>query len=140
MARLALPNGWAGALTRQRGPLRTYQWLWLLLCTAGAVVVAAPRILSQPVIYTSTAAVSIDAAQHFARLYAGDMRDFQDVRAIAVELLRLDYPQLGSPTLGVQFTPHDDGSVEVLAVARTPAGAQALADAGAETLARSVRA
>ena len=54
MARVAIPGGWAGALTRQRGPLRMYQWLWLLLCTAGALVVAAPRILSQPVIYTST--------------------------------------------------------------------------------------
>jgi lipopolysaccharide transport system permease protein len=140
MARLALPNGWAGALTRQRGPLRTYQWLWLLLCTAGALVVAAPRILSQPTIYTSAAAVQIDVARHYARLYADDKRDFQDVRAIAVELLRLDYPQLGSPTLGVQFTPYDDGSVEVLAVASSPAEAQALADAGAEILARSVRA
>jgi lipopolysaccharide transport system permease protein len=140
MARLALPNGWAGALTRQRGPLRTYQWLWLLLCTAGALVVAAPRILSQPSIYTTSATAHINVAQHYARLYAGDRRDFQDVRAIAIELLRLDYPQLGSPTLGIEFTPHDDGSVEVLAVAGSPAGAQALADAGAEALARSVRA
>jgi lipopolysaccharide transport system permease protein len=140
MARLALPNGWAGALTRQHGPLRTYQWLWLLLCTTGALVVAAPRILSQPVIYTGAAAARVDVARHYTRLYADDMRDFQDARAIAVALLRLDYPQLGSPTLGIQFTPHDDGSVDVLTVARTPAEAQALADAGAETLARSVRA
>ena len=140
MARLALPNGWAGALTRQRGPLRTYQWLWLLLCTAGALVVAAPRILSQPLIYATSATAHIDVAQHYPRLYAGDGRDFQDVRAIAVELLRLDYPRLGSPTLGIEFTPHGDGSVEVLAVAGSPAEAQALADAGAEALARSVRA
>jgi lipopolysaccharide transport system permease protein len=55
-------------------------------------------------------------------------------------LLKLDYLQLGSPTLGVEFTPRDDGSVEVLAVAGNPAEAQALADAGAETLARSARA
>ena len=34
MARLAIPSNWAGALVRQRGPLRTYQWLWLLLCAA----------------------------------------------------------------------------------------------------------
>src|SRR5262245_23919521 len=135
MARLALPNGWAGALTRQRGPLRTYQWLWLLLCTTGALVVAAPRILSQPVLYTSTATVQLDVGRHYARLFADDRRDFQDVRAIAVELLKLDYPQLGSPTLGVEFTPRDDGSVEVLAVAGNPAEAQALADAGAEMLA-----
>jgi len=41
MARIALPGDWTGALARQRGPLRTYQWLWLVLCTASALVVAA---------------------------------------------------------------------------------------------------
>ncbi len=140
MARVALPAGWAGALTRQRGPLRTYQWLWLLLCTAGALAVAAPRILSQPVIYTSAATVRIDIAQHYTHLFANDKRDFRDAQAIAVELLKLDYPKLGSPTLGVQFTPHEDGAVEILAVGGAPSEAQALSDAAAEALARSVRA
>ena len=60
MARLAIPSNWAGALVRQRGPLRTYQWLWLLLCAVGALLAAAPRILSQPVIYTSTATTTFD--------------------------------------------------------------------------------
>jgi lipopolysaccharide transport system permease protein len=140
MARVALPAGWAGALTRQRGPLRTYQWLWLLLCTAGALVVAAPRILSQPVIYISGATVRIDVAQHYAHLYSDEKRDFQDAQNIAIELLQLDYPKLGTPTLGVQFTPHNDGSIDVLAVAGTAAEAQALADTAATALAQSVRA
>ena len=140
MARVALPAGWAGALTRQRGPLRTYQWLWLLLCTAGALAVAAPRILSQPVIYTSAATVRIDIAQHYTHLFANDKRDFRDAQAIAVELLKLDYPKLGSPTLGVQFTPHEDGAVEILAVGGAPSEAQELSDAAAEALARSIRA
>src|SRR5262249_7123210 len=134
MARLAMPAGWAGALTRQRGPLRTYQWLWLLLCTLGALVVAAPRILSQPLIYTTTAVTSIDGAQRYRELFnAGpDDPDFLAVREIALELLRAQYPDLGSPRLGVRFEPRGDGVFEVVAVGRSAEEAQALADAAAE--------
>src|SRR5262245_18531757 len=142
MARLALPAGWAGALTRQRGPLRTYQWLWLLLCTLGALVVAAPRILSQPLIYTTTAAARIDGARRYRELFnAGpEDPDFLAVREIALELLHAQYPELGSPRLGVRFEPRGGGAFEVVAVGRSPGEAQSLADAGAEALARSARA
>ncbi len=140
MARVALPPRWAGALVRQRGPLRTYQWLWLLLCTLSALAAAAPRILSQPVIYTAGAAVRIDVAQRYRQLYASDRRDLGPVQEIALRLLRLDYPELGSPTLGVRYEPQPDGTVAVVAVARDAAEAQRLADDAAEALARSVRA
>ncbi|GAB4194534.1 MAG: ABC transporter permease [Roseiflexaceae bacterium] len=140
MARVALPPQWAGALVRQRGPLRTYQWLWLLFCTLSALAVAAPRILSQPVIYTTAATVRIDAGQRYRQLYANEGRDFGPVQEIALRLLRLDYPELGSPTLGARYEPQPDGTVVVVAVARDPAQAQALADDAAEALARSVRA
>ena len=149
MARVALPSEWAGALTRQHGPLRTYQWLWLIVCTIGALVVAAPRILSQPVIYTSTAVTKIDLAR-----YGGLYRDgqpngeqFAPVQNIAVELLKfradgvaLRYPELGSPTLGVRYDPQPDGSIRVLAVGRTPEQAQQLANDAADALVVSVRA
>jgi lipopolysaccharide transport system permease protein len=149
MARVAIPGGWAGALTRQRGPLRMYQWLWLLLCTAGALVVAAPRILSQPVIYTSTATASISLAR-YAGLYRNGQpnpEQLQPVENIAVELLKFRadgeaprYPDLGSSTLGVRYEPQPDGSIRVLAVARGPAQAQRLAGDAAEAIARSIRA
>jgi lipopolysaccharide transport system permease protein len=148
MARIALPGDWAGALARQRGPLRTYQWLWLLLCTASGLVVAAPRILSQPVIYTSTAAMRFDTARYGSLIRDGQPTDdYLAVQSIAVGLLRHlqdgetpRYPGLGSPTLGVQFSPHMDGTVGLLAVGGSPAEAQRLADDAAEALARSIRA
>src|SRR5437870_1919973 len=127
MARVALPSGWAGALTRQRGPLRTYQWLWLLLCTLGALAAAAPRILSQPVIYAGAAAVSFDARRYGSLYSAGrPTDDYLAVQGIAINLLRfrqdgeaLRYPGLGSPTLGVRYEPRPDGTIGVLAVGRS---------------------
>lgn len=148
MARVALPSRWASALTRQRGPLRTYQWLWLLLCTAGALIVAAPRILSQPLIYTSSASVQADA-RHRGGLFNGGQpnADYRAVESIAIELLRYlpegeapRYRTLGSPQLGVRYEPQADGSVRVVAVGGSPAQAQRLADDAAEAMARSIRA
>ncbi len=148
MARLALPASWAGALTRQRGPLRTYQWLWLLLCTLGALVVAAPRILSRPLIYTSSAAITFDPARYGSLYRDGKpTADYLAVQEIAISLLRFRQdgeqprdPGLGSPTLGVRYDPQPDGTINVLTVGRSPAEAQRLADDAAEALARSIRA
>jgi homopolymeric O-antigen transport system permease protein len=148
MARLAMPAGWAGALTRQRGPLRTYQWLWLLLCMLGALVVAAPRILSQPLIYTATATVTFDTARYGGLYRDGQPTpDYLAIQDIAINLLRFRqdgeaprYPGLGSPTLGVRYNPQPGGSIAVFAVGRSPAEAQQLADDAAEALARSIRA
>jgi lipopolysaccharide transport system permease protein len=148
MARLALPGGWAGALARRRGPLLTYQWLWLLLCTAGALVVAAPRILSQPQIYTATAATTFDT-RRYGGLYAGGQptAEFAAVRHIAVELVQNlqdgdapRYRDFGSPTLNLSYEAQPDGSVRAIAIARTAEQAQRLADDAAIELARSIRA
>src|SRR5687768_997365 len=112
MARLAIPSSWAGALIRQRGPLRTYQWLWLLLCAAGALLTAGPRILSQPVVYTTAAAVQLDTRPdggRYRELYTNGQPDddFNAVREMAVTLLKAsaDYAALGSPTLGLAISP-----------------------------------
>jgi lipopolysaccharide transport system permease protein len=148
MARIALPGRWAGALVRRRGPLLIYQWLWLLLCTAGALLVAAPRILSQPQIYATTAATTFDP-RRYGGLYVNGRAtpEFQAVQNIGVELVRfLDegatqrYAGIGSPTLGVRYEPQPGGRVRVVAVAPTPERAQRLADDAAEAIARSIRA
>lgn len=148
MARVALPAGWASALVRRRGPLLIYQWLWLLLSTFGALVVAAPRILSQPLIYTTTATVSFERAR-YGGLYPGGQVSAETVAVqnIAVELLihlqdgdAPRYPGLGSPTLGVAYSPQPDGSIRALAVAGNPEQARRLADDAAEAIARSIRA
>jgi homopolymeric O-antigen transport system permease protein len=151
MARVALPTRWVGMLTRQRGPLRMYQWLWLLLCTVGGLTVAAPRILSQPIIYNSTATVQIDTTMSGrSELFNQGVTDpdFIAVRDIAVELLRfkrdpaqqLNYPTLGSPMLNVQFDPQVNGTITISAIGPNSQQAQALADDAAEALARSIRA
>ncbi len=148
MARLAIPSSWAGALVRQRGPLRTYQWLWLLLCAAGALLTAAPRILSQPVVYTSTAALTFDTQRYGGLFTQGRINgEYQAVERIAIELLQASqdagtprYAGLGSPTLGLRYEPQPDGNVRVVAVGSSPTQAQRLADDATEALARSIRA
>lgn len=148
MARVGIPNAWANALMRQRGALLTYQWLYLLLCMVGALFVTAPRILSQPVIYTTSATVSFPP-ERFGSLYNNGQPtgDFAAVEEIAVTLVRYlrdgeqaRYPSLGSPLQGVKYTPQPDGTIVVTTVASSPQEAQRLADDAAEALARSIRA
>jgi lipopolysaccharide transport system permease protein len=148
MARVGIPNAWANALMRQRGALLTYQWLYLLLCMVGALFVTAPRILSQPVIYTTSATVTFPP-ERFGSLYNNGQPtgDYAAVEEIAVTLVRYlrdgeqaRYPSLGSPLQGVKYTPQPDGTIVVTTVASSPQEAQRLADDAAEALARSIRA
>jgi lipopolysaccharide transport system permease protein len=148
MARVGIPNAWANALMRQRGALLTYQWLYLLLCMVGALFVTAPRILSQPVIYTTSATVTFPP-ERFGSLYNNGQPtgDYAAVEEIAISLVRYlrdgeqaRYPSLGSPLQGVKYTPQPDGTIVVTTVASSPQEAQRLADDAAEALARSIRA
>jgi lipopolysaccharide transport system permease protein len=148
MARVGIPNAWANALMRQRGALLTYQWLYLLLCMVGALFVTAPRILSQPVIYTTSATVTFPP-ERFGSLYNNGQPtgDYAAVEEIAISLVRYlrdgeqaRYPSLGSPLQGVKYTPQPDGTIVVTTVASSPKEAQRLADDAAEALARSIRA
>jgi hypothetical protein len=84
MAHLATPATWIVALSRQRGPLRLYQWLWLLICTLGALAIAAPRILSQPIRYETLATVQIDAVERYHELYTDGQPD-DDYRAVEAQ-------------------------------------------------------
>lgn len=142
MARIALPGGWIGALTRQYGPLRVYQWLWLVVCTVGALLVAAPRILLQPLRYSSSAVVQIDVARRYRELYTNGQPDddFRAVEGLTLEVLRGRHADLGGPTFSVGFEPHGDGSVVVTALGATPEQARDVANEAAEELARNVQA
>ena len=146
MARLALPPVWVGALVRQRGPLRLYQWLWLALCTAGGLVVAGPRIVSQPVVYHAAAETRFDTAQ-YPSLYAegAPAGDFQIAVADATNALRQRFfsrreLRLGLPTYRIEYQPQSPGVVRVLGVGPAALDSQQLADAGAEELARQIQA
>jgi lipopolysaccharide transport system permease protein len=149
MARVALPTKWAGALVRKRGPLQTYQWLWLLCCVLGALVAAAPRILNQPVIYTSTATITLDLTRYGWVYDERQSASYRDAEAIAIKLTRLltaegsdqpRYPDLGQPKRGIRYEVQPGGAINVLAVGGSPAEAQQLADDAAEAMARSLRA
>ena len=160
MARVALPSAVATQLLRQRGPLRAYQWLWLVLCVAGALAAAAPRILLRPVIFDTAAAATVDPARSYAYLvttppdaanYPSARGEFDAVAKIALSLLQVKdsggvarYPGLGSPTtsptFNIVFDPQLDGTVIARATAEDPALAQQLANDGAEAFVRSLRA
>jgi lipopolysaccharide transport system permease protein len=142
LAPFALSTSLFTALARRRGPLRVYQWLWLVCCVVGALAIAAPRILSQPLIYTASAAVQLEAAQRYRELYTNGVPDgdYQAVQFQAIAILKARYPDVGGPTFGVRFLPGQAGQIQIEAIGRTPAEARALADEAAEELARHVRA
>ena len=137
-----LPSSWFIALTRRSGPLRVYQWLWLLLCMLAALAIAAPRIISQPVIYTSSAQVQIDSVRRYRELYTAGSpdNDYLLIDHQTLTLLKASLPELGSQTYGLRFVPAEQGTIWVEAVGRTPDVAQSLADTGAEMLVRHIRA
>ncbi len=137
----------AGALAAQRGILRLYQWLWMLLCVVGALAVAAPRVLSQPLIYYAAAETRF-ALERYGAIYnpvapgvtgidiaISDANEALRQRSFARRELRF-----GAPDFRVDFLPGEPGIITVRGVAPTAAEAQTLANAGAEELARQVRA
>lgn len=137
----------AEALGARRGGLRLYQWLWVLLCVAGALAAAAPRVLSQPVVHYADAVTRFDTGR-YGGIYdpvapgatglsvaAGDATEALRQGALARGDVRF-----GRPDYLVQFIPQEPGAILARGVAPTAAEAQALADAGAEELARQVRA
>ncbi|MBC8161541.1 MAG: ABC transporter permease [Roseiflexaceae bacterium] len=160
MARLVFPATLATQLLKQRGRLRAYQWLWLLLCVAGTLVAAAPRILLRPLLFDTAAVVQADPARSYTRLittppdapeYPQVRGEFDAVAKIALSLLQVDeqngqalYPRLGNPTTSPTFTivfePRLDGQVIARATAQEPVLARQLADDGAVAFARSLRA
>ncbi|MFV9505928.1 MAG: ABC transporter permease [Oscillochloridaceae bacterium umkhey_bin13] len=127
--------------------LRLYQWLWIMLCVVGAIAVAAPRVLAQPVIYYAVAETRFDLARYGAiyQPVAPNLLGLDVAIKDANEVLRQDALargelRFGSPDFRVDFIPQDAGSVLVRGVAPTATEAQTLANAGAEELVRQVRA
>ncbi len=127
--------------------LRLYQWLWVLLCVAGALVAAAPRVLSQPVVFYADATTRFDTGRYGGiydevgpgvtglQVAIGDANEVLRQRALATGDVRY-----GRPDYRVEFAPLEPGVVRVRGVAPSATEARALADAGAEELARQVRA
>jgi lipopolysaccharide transport system permease protein len=134
-------------LNRPMLGLRLYQWLWVLLCVLGALATAAPRVLSQPLVYYADAQTRFDTARYGGIYDAvapgatglsvaiGDATEVLRQRALAGADVRF-----GRPDYTVQYLPQGPGVILVRGVAPTAAEARALADAGAEELARQVRA
>jgi lipopolysaccharide transport system permease protein len=150
----AAEAGWASGLQSglsllgtRYGALRLYQWLWLLFCLLAALAAAAPRVLSQPIIYLASGEMRFDT-QRYGGIYnpvgpnvtglqvaIGDANEVLRQNALARRELRF-----GLPNYRVEFVPAANGIVQVRGLAPTASEAKALADAGAEELARQVRA
>jgi lipopolysaccharide transport system permease protein len=135
--------------------LRLYQWLWVLLCMVAALVVAAPRVVSQPVVFHATALTHFELGR-YGGLYSDGApnSDFAIALHDTSEALKQRLAtgrepgffegrrelRFGLPTFTVEFAPLEPGRVQVRGVAPSAAEAKALADAAAAELARQVRA
>ncbi len=141
------PAPWLVTLGNQRAGLRLYQWLWLLLCVLGALAVVAPRVLSQPTVYQSTATVQFEAAR-YTGLYAPDgslshdysivLRDAED--ALRQRLQAARNLRFGAPDYRISYAPLEPGVVQVIGTGASAAEAQQLATAAADELVRQIRA
>ena len=134
-------------LNARRFGLRLYQWLWVLLCVFGALIVAAPRVLSQPVLFHADAQTRFDIARYggLYNLVAPQVTGLAVALGDTTEVLRQDTlahgdVRYGRPDYVAQFIPQEPGVVLVRGIAGTATEAQTLANAGAEELARQVRA
>jgi len=136
-----------GILTAQRGALRLYQWLWLVLCIVGAVSVALPPILTRPILYYAHAEVRFDTTR-YGPIYqpVGPNLTSMDIAiADAKEALRLATlaradVRFGLPNFRVEYLLQAPGQVLVRGIADNAAEAQRLADDGAAELVRQIRA
>ncbi|WP_097651618.1 ABC transporter permease [Candidatus Chloroploca asiatica] len=127
--------------------LRLYQWFWVLLSVVGALAIAVPRVLAQPVVYYATAQTHFDLERYGAiynpvgpnvtglSIAIGDATEVLRQRSFARGDVRF-----GLPNYRVDFIPDEPGVVLVRGVASTAGEAQALAHAGAEELVRQIRA
>ncbi len=141
-------TGWRAIgdlLTRQRGALRLYQWLWLVLCIVGALSIALPPILTRPIIYYANAVVRFDMAR-YGPIYqpVGPNLTGMDIAiADATEALRLSTlaradVRFGLPNFRVEYLLQQPGEVLVRGVADNATEAKLLADAA--ELVRQIRA
>ncbi|PDW04057.1 ABC transporter permease [Candidatus Viridilinea mediisalina] len=128
--------------------LRLYHWLWLLFCISGALLVATPRILAQPVIYYAAAETRFELERYGAiyepvapNLTALAIALHDANEALRQAALARGEVRFGGPDYRVDFlVAETPGSVVVRGVGATPTEAQQLANAAAEELVRQVRA
>ncbi len=137
---------WLDILGTQRAGLCLYQWLWIVLCVVGALVVAAPRVLSRPVEYHAVAETHFDTSRYGGLYTDGNPGyDFSIALKDSTEALRQHFlaqseVRFGLPSFRVAYEPQEMGTVEVLGIASNPDEAQMLADLGAEELVRQIQA
>jgi lipopolysaccharide transport system permease protein len=150
VAKLPSPTQWqrlGGLLTARRAGLRLYQWLWVLLCVAAALVVVMPRALSRPIIYLTSAETRFDVTR-YTGFYAAEGQPsqyFSTAQHDATLALQLRYfaqgeLRFGEPDYRVVYIPKEPGIVEVQGIGPTADTAAALANDGAEELVRQIRA
>lgn len=147
-----------GYLSTSYAGLCLYQWIWIILCIVGGLLVVAPRMLSKPVVYETESVVEF-SVDRYGGLYAGNTdpmifhigqcrtppTDFHIAlcdayHALQQQLLARNEIRFGLPTYTVAYEPQEPGKVVVRGIAPTPPEAQTLANLGAEELVRQVQA
>jgi lipopolysaccharide transport system permease protein len=138
---------WGQVLTWQQAGLRLYQWLWLVLCAVAALAVITPRVLSQPVVYQTSAEVAFDL-QRYSGLYDAEGNASVHLRVAMCDALHdlagrivtsCELP-FGPPDQRVDFELVEPGVVQVQATSATAEQAQQRANRAAEALIRQIRA
>jgi lipopolysaccharide transport system permease protein len=150
VAKFPSPTQWqrlAGVLTARRAGLRLYQWLWVLLCVAAALVVVMPRALSRPIVYMTNAETRFDVARYTGFYTAENQPSHyfstaQHDATLAVQLRYFAEGELrfGDPNFRVVYMPQEPGIVQVQGIGPTAEAAAELANEGANELVRQIRA
>lgn len=137
---------WMNVLVAHHAGLRLYQWLWIVLCVVSGLIVVAPRVLSQPVIYQTTAETHFDVSRYAGLYQNGELgTDFHIAINDATEALRQQNlarreVRFGLPDYRVTYMPQQPGVVAVQGTGTTAEEAYQLANAGAEELVRQIQA
>lgn len=147
---LPIWQNWLAALLRFYAGLNRYQWLWIALCIVGAIIVVAPRILSQPVIYQAAARVHFDTSL-YGELYLDRAEGtpgpdfhvaFEDAATRALNHHNLEQSGLrfGSTVRHIEYVLPEPGSILVRGSSATAHEAHTLANEGARELVRHIQA
>lgn len=139
MARVATTGWVTGQVTGSR--LRYYHIVFMIVSALAAAAIAAPSILTQPVLYTAQATVRFDTAR-FPNLIQNNTAT-DDFRALQTQLgavLADRYAGLGSNRVGVDYrvAGGSPAMVDIVAVSGSISESMALANDAAEGIARRI--
>lgn len=125
-------------LAKQRRAMGRYHWALLALSIIVTVLVAAPTLWAQPILYETSAVVTIDPARYPA--YFGDPAIQKTFADQAIASIKQKTPGFGSALFNIEILPQADGTARVRGFGPSAAAAQEAVNQGAFRLTQNVRA